>query len=38
MVVWKTGPTLKNVVIFEAQKPAKYDGFVIYVLAQAKWL
>ena len=38
MVVWKTWPQLKNVAILEAQKPAKYDDFVIYVLAEVKWV
>ena len=38
MVVWKTWPQLKNVGFLDVQKPAKYDDFVIYVLAQVKWL
>ena len=38
MVVWKTGPRLQNVGFFDVQKPAKYDDFVIYVLAQVTWL
>ena len=38
MVAWIKGPQLKNVGFLDVQKAVKYKDFVIYVLAQVKWL